>query len=97
MGGPAPLLFSYGFRQSLGPRGIDAASKTLGDYLVALPGSIGEAEIQVAITRVMEEAEKAKQGPLTVSERRELEERVRFAIGAYEAQCKGRGVWYKMA
>lgn len=87
IGGSATISVSPELRLSLGDSAIESASRAIGNYLIKVPGLIGANETRQATAMAVDAAEHAKGTPLTIAEKRELEDRAQLAIGEYKARC----------
>ena len=87
IGGPATITVSPELRLSIGDSAIEAASRAMGNYLAKILGPIDTTEMKKAVTVAVDAGEQAKGTPLTVTERRELENRAQVAIADYKTRC----------
>ena len=87
IGGPATITVSPELRVSLGDSAIEAASRAMGNYLAKIRGPIGTTEMNKAVTVAVDAGEQAKGTSLTVTERRELDNRAEVAIHDYKTRC----------
>lgn len=87
IGGSSTINVSPELRLSLGDSAIESASRALGNYLITSTGSIGPTETKQATAMAVDAAEHAKGTPLTIAEKRELEDRAQVAIGEYKGRC----------